>query len=137
MERDKYEEQLFEMRRIASYVLSKLKKKRSLFQADRKRIRLLKEELRRNADLANYCELLRQEKSEAARRFLLLAFIFLFTLFLQKKRDQKAALELRQYLERLQAIENAWQISQNMKNFQKRKLAMSPSTMVDVIAPAI
>jgi|GEM_PF-3282052 len=83
MERDKYDEQFFEMRRIASYLLSKLKKKRALFQADRKRIRLLKEELRRNADIATYLELLRQEKTEAGRRFLLLVFIFLTALFLK------------------------------------------------------
>jgi len=57
---------------------------------------------------------------------------------LKQKRDQKAARELRQYLERLQSIENAAQMAQNVKNFRMRKLALSPSTIVDdVVAPVI
>lgn len=133
MKYDNYEEYLLDMKQIASYLLKKMKTEHGLMQEERKHIRHLRSELRRRTTIARYWELLRQEKSEAGRRFLLFIFMYLIVLFQQQARDEKSVRELHQYLASLREHENAQGFSQGIWKMRNRKT----NVIFDEAKPAV
>lgn len=115
-----------EIRNIASDLLKK-KKSREVIIADRKRIRRIKIELRRQFDIARFYELLEKEKSESAIRFLIRLFLLLFFLLMKNEQDKKKLLELRRYMQALLNAENSWIIIQAMHAVRQCPNNNSPS----------
>lgn len=139
MKQDIYEQEWIQMRQIAIYVLKKMKERREQYLADRKQIRRLTDELRRKRDMANYVELLRKEKSEAGKRFLLFILMYLFALFQTQKRDAKAVQELRRQLDFLLDSELSRQRTQgpSLSNIQKWPKAKNAGAIFDGIKPPV
>lgn len=135
MKQTLYEQDLTDMRMMTTGVLKKMEERRELYLADRKHIRCLTDALRRQKNMAKIVELLRQEKSEAGKRFLLFILMYLFALFQKQERDKKAAAQLRNCL---MGLQNEYQrgFSLAMHNSHYWAKAKKAGLNADEYAPA-